>query len=126
MVFGANNQDGNNNIEIVAHLLGESGFQVKKEHNLNNDVSVIYVHKILLVVSSCIITFWVVFVRKDFIQVFLSCAWEAAGKDLDKNSVLIAINAHMVDLFPSKQTNSLWWKETQENTSQLVCFFYFV
>ena len=44
--FSADNQGVENDFEIVADLLEESGFQIEKEDNLNNDVSFIYVHKI--------------------------------------------------------------------------------
>ena len=107
--FRADNQDEENNFEIVADLLKESGFQIEKEDDLNNDVSFIYVHKILFVASRCINNFRVVFVRKDFLQTYIVCAWETAEKDLDNSSVFVAINTHTVDLFPAVQNNSLWW-----------------
>ena len=43
----ADNEDEENNFEIVAYLLEESDFEIEKEDDLNNDVSFIYVHKIL-------------------------------------------------------------------------------
>ena len=47
--FSADNQDVENDFEIFADLLEEIGFQIKKEDNLNNDVSFIYVHKTLFI-----------------------------------------------------------------------------
>ena len=52
--FSADNQGAENDFEIVADLLEESGFQIEKEDNLNNDVSFIYVHKISFLASRCI------------------------------------------------------------------------
>ena len=52
--FSADNQDVENDFEIFADLLKEIGFQIKKEDNLNNDVSFIYVHKTLLIAKRCI------------------------------------------------------------------------
>ena len=52
--FSADNQGVENDFEIVADLLEESGFQIEKEDNLNNDVSFIYVHKISFLASRCI------------------------------------------------------------------------
>ena len=52
--FSADNQDVENDFEIFADLLEEIGFQIKKEDNLNNDVSFIYVHKTLLIAKRCI------------------------------------------------------------------------
>ena len=49
--FSADNQDEENNFEIVADLLEESDCQIKKEVNLNNDVSFIYEHKILFIAT---------------------------------------------------------------------------
>ena len=72
--FSADNQDEENNFEIVADLLEESDFQIEKEDDLNNDVSFIYVHKILFIASRCKNNFRVVFVRKDFLQTCLACA----------------------------------------------------
>ena len=71
--FSAENQDEGNNFEIVADLLEESDFQIEKEDDLNNDVSFIYIHKILFIVSRCKNKFRVVFVRKDFLQTCLAC-----------------------------------------------------
>ena len=70
--FSADNQDEENNFEIVADLLEESDFQIEKEDDLNNDVSFIYVHKILFIASRCKNNFRVVFVRKDFLQTCLA------------------------------------------------------
>ena len=72
--FSVDNQDEENNFEIVADLLEESDFQIEKEDDLNNDVSFIYVHKILFIASRCKNNFRVVFVRKDFLQICLACA----------------------------------------------------
>ena len=105
--FSADNQDEENNFETVADLLEESDFQIEKEDDLNNDVSFIYIRKILFVASRGKNNFRVVFVRKDFLQTCLSCTWETAEKDLNNNSVLVAINEHTVDLFPVVQSKSL-------------------
>ena len=48
------NQDVENDFAIVSDLLEESGFQIGKEDDLNNDVSFIYVHKKLFIASRCI------------------------------------------------------------------------
>ena len=104
----ADNQDKENEFQIVANLLEESGFQIEKENDLNNDASFIYVHKILFIASRCINNFRVVFVRKDFLQTCLACAQKTAEKDLDDSSVLVTINEHTVDLFPAVRSNSLW------------------
>ena len=50
--FSADNYDVENEFEIVADLLEESDFQIEKENDLNN-VSFIYVHKILFIASRC-------------------------------------------------------------------------
>ena len=65
---------------IVADLLEESGFQIEKDYDLNNDVSFIYVYKILFIAGSFIKNFPVVFVRKDFLQTCLACGWETAER----------------------------------------------
>ena len=70
----ADNQDVEKDFEIVADLFQESGFQIEKENNLNNDVSFIYVQKRLFLASSCINTYRVVFVRKYFLQTCLASA----------------------------------------------------
>ena len=70
----AGNQDEENNFEIVVDLHEESDFQIGKENDLNNDVSFIYVHKILFIASRCKNNFRAVFVRKDFLQICLACA----------------------------------------------------
>ena len=54
--FSADNQDVENDFEIFADLLEEIGFQIKKEDNLNNDVSFIYVHKTLFIAKRCIVS----------------------------------------------------------------------
>ena len=63
--------------------------------------------KVSVIASTCINNFGAIFVRKDFIQTCLLCAWETAGKNLDNKSVLLAIKEHTGNLFPSVQTNSL-------------------
>ena len=55
--FSADNQDEENNTEIVADLHEESDFQIGKENDLNNDVSFIYVHKILFITTILAIIF---------------------------------------------------------------------
>ena len=49
-----------------------SHFEIKKENDLHNDVSFIYVHKILSVASRCKNNFRVVFIWKDFLQTCLA------------------------------------------------------
>ena len=60
--FIADKQDVRNNFEIVASLLEGIGLQIKKQDNLNNDVSSISVHKILFIARRCINNFQVVLV----------------------------------------------------------------
>ena len=103
----ADNQDVENGFEIVANLLEESGFQIEKDDDLNNDVSFIYVRKILFIASGCINNFQVIFVRIDFLETCLT--WETEEKDLHNNSVLALVNEHTLDLLSLVQTNSLWW-----------------
>ena len=78
--FSADKQDVENDFDIVADLLEESGFQIEKDDDLNNDASFIYVHKILFIPSSCINNFRDVFVRKNFPLTCLACAWETAER----------------------------------------------
>ena len=62
--FSADSQDEENNFEIVADLLEESDFQIEIEDDLNNDVTFIYVHKLLFIASSCKNNFRIVFIKK--------------------------------------------------------------
>ena len=54
--FSADNQDEENNFEILDDLLEESDFQIAKEDDLYNDISFIYVHKILFIATFAL--FW--------------------------------------------------------------------
>ena len=71
--FSADNQDDKNNFQIVAELLEERDFQIRKKDDLNNDVSFVYIRKILFIASRCKNNFRVVFVREDFRHTCLAC-----------------------------------------------------
>lgn len=99
--LSSKNQDVDNYFETIDDLLEENAFQIKKQRSSNNYISFIYMHNVSFVASSCINNFRAIFVRKDFIPNCLLCAWETAQKDLDNQSVLLAIKEHTAHSFPS-------------------------
>ena len=121
--FSADNQDEENNFEIVADLLEESDFQIEKEDDLNNDVSFIYVHKILFIASRCKINFRVVFVRKDFLQTCLECApsffglisWNFQGY-IKKRNTFDALYCTALLVQISKESDRIWGSYGQKTT----------
>ena len=106
--FSANSQDEEINFKIVADLLEESGFQIEKEDDLNNDVSFNYAHKILFVASRCKNNFRVVFVRKDLCSSFfvlISWNFQYYIKNCNICHVLYCI-ALLFQI--SKESDSIW------------------
>ena len=45
--FSADNKNEENSFETVPDLLEDSDFEIKKQNDLNNDIILIYAHKML-------------------------------------------------------------------------------
>ena len=53
--FSSENEHVENNFQTAADLVEESAFQIEEEDDINNYLSLIYVHKSLFIASGCII-----------------------------------------------------------------------